>query len=171
VFSTYESQIKKLKEEGQAGTASCYESAYYSFLSYTSKEPLLARKGVSIEKIKEKKDALLAKKKALPFTAVNVAFLSGYEKWMLSSGKTLTSVSMYVQTLRTLFNDVIATGDLDKDLYPFGIRLYQVPAGKSEKNPLYFLILRRSSLIKLHTIVKQEQEISGYFLVCAMEAM
>jgi integrase/recombinase XerD len=136
VFSTYESQIKKLRDEGQAGTASCYESAYFSFLSYTLKEPLLARKGISIEKIKKNKEALLTKKKPLPFSSVNVEFLSGYEKWMLSRGKTLTSVSMYVRTLRTLFNDVIATGDLDKDLYPFGKRLYKVPTGKSVKKAL-----------------------------------
>ncbi|WP_114778749.1 site-specific integrase [Botryobacter ruber] len=136
VFSTYEQQLIKLRSEGQAGTASFYESAYYSLISYTLKEPLIARKGLKLEDVKKRKENLVKKKKPLLFSSVTVDFLKGYEKWMLSRGKTLTSISMYLRTLRTLFNDVIATGDLNKDLYPFGKRKYQVPAGKSVKKAL-----------------------------------
>lgn len=136
VFSTYEQKIAQLIGEGQAGTASCYESAFYSLISFTLKEPLISRKGVSIGDVKKRKETLLSNKKPLPFSFVTVEFLNGYEKWMLSRGKTKTSVSMYLRTLRTLFNDAIATGDLDKDLYPFGKRKYQVPASKNIKKAL-----------------------------------
>jgi len=136
VFSTYEHKIEKLRREGQAGTASTYESAYYSFLSYFLNEAPVSFKGIPLKEVKKRREDLLKKKKPLSFSAVTVEFLSGYEKWMLGRGKTLTSVSMYVRTLRTLFNDVIASGDISNELYPFGKRLYKIPAGKSVKKSL-----------------------------------
>jgi integrase len=136
VFSSYESKIQVLRQEGQAGTASTYECAYYSLLTYTSKHTLLARSGVTFQERKKHRENLLKKKKPLPFSSVTVDYLKGFEKWMLGRGKTFTSISMYLRTLRTLYNDAIASGDIDKDLYPFGKRKYQLPAGKNIKKAL-----------------------------------
>ncbi|WP_250419005.1 MULTISPECIES: site-specific integrase [Pontibacter] len=136
VFSTYEQHIKILRDEGQAGNASNYESAYYSLIAYTLKQPLTNRKGVTTKEREKRRESLLKNKRPLPFSAVTVDFLKGYEKWMLGRGKTLTTVSMYLRTLKTLFNDVISSGDLDKDLYPFGKRKYQTPASKNVKKAL-----------------------------------
>lgn len=136
VFSSYESKIRDLSTEGQAGTASTYESAYYSLLSFTFKYPLMARKGVKIQERIKHREELLKKKRPFSFSSVTVDYLRDYEKWMLGRGKTLTSISMYLRTLRTLYNDAIAAGDIEKDLYPFGKRKYQVPAGKNTKKAL-----------------------------------
>ncbi len=136
VFAAYEQRIMQLGQNGQAGNASFYETAYLSLLSYTLKEPPITRKGLSIEKAKERKEALLKRKKPLLFTAVTVSFLNSYEKWMLNRGKTLSTVSMYLRTLRTLFNDTIETGDLSRDYYPFGRRKYRMPSGKNVKKAL-----------------------------------
>lgn len=136
VFSVYEHHIEQLKKDGNASTAVFYESAYFSILSFTLQAPLPNRKGVSIEEIKRRKEFLLTNKKPLLFSSVTIDFLKSYEKWMLNRGKTVTSVSMYLRTLRTLFNEVIATGDLNAELYPFGKRKYQIPASRNIKKAI-----------------------------------
>jgi integrase len=67
---------------------------------------------------------------------VTVDFLNSYEKFMISSGKSMTTISMYVRALRALFNDAIDKGVIPADLYPFGKRRYQVPAGRNVKKAL-----------------------------------
>lgn len=52
VFAAYEQRIKQLGQNGQAANAKFYETAY---LSYTLKEPPITRKGLSVEKAKERK--------------------------------------------------------------------------------------------------------------------
>ena len=111
VFATYQEQIDKLLSEGQTGTAEMYNCARNSLLSFSKNKNLL-------------------------FVSVNQDFLRKYEKWMVDQKKSLTSVSMYVRTLRTLFNDVIATSDLSLENYPFGKRKYQVPAARNVKKAL-----------------------------------
>ena len=136
VFAAFEQRIKELSQNGQAGNASFYETAYLSLIAYTLKEPPIIRKRLSIQQAKERKQAILKRKKPLPFTSVTVDFLNSYEKWMISRGKTLTTVSMYLRTVRTLFNDIIEAGDLSRDLYPFGRRKYRMPSTKNVKKAL-----------------------------------
>jgi site-specific recombinase XerD len=111
VLSAFESQINKLLREGRAGTASSYECAEKSIAAY-------------------------AKKKKLPFSSVTPDFLKDYEHWMLSNGKSLTTVGIYLRTLRALYNDAIASGDASQDQYPFGKRKYLIPAGRNIKKAL-----------------------------------
>ncbi|MEJ8802117.1 site-specific integrase [Pontibacter sp. H249] len=136
VFAAYEQCIKQMSENGQAANANFFENAYISLISFMLKEPPINRRRLSIQKSKERKQDLIRRKKPLPFTDVTVDFLNSYEKWMLSRKKTLTTVSMYLRTLRTLFNDLIDAGDLSRDLYPFGRRKYRMPASKNVKKAL-----------------------------------
>lgn len=111
VYSTYQQRIAHLKAEGQVGNADCYNCACNSLKAFTQKD-------------------------LLPFLSVDSDFLKQYEKWMLKNGRSATTISMYLRTLKALFNDVIATGDVNPELYPFGKRKYQVPASKNIKKAL-----------------------------------
>jgi integrase/recombinase XerD len=111
VLSAYATQIEKLGREGRAGTASSYECA-------------------------EKSIAAFIGKKRLPFSSVTLEFLKEYENWMLAKDKSLTTVGIYLRTLRALFNDAIASGDVQQEQYPFGKRKYQIPAGQNLKKAL-----------------------------------
>ena len=111
VFGAFRQQIDILKNEGRAGTASSYECAYRSLSDFTPS-------------------------KSLHFSAITVDFLKQYEKWMVESGKSLTTVGMYLRALRAIYNDAIASGDAYSELYPFGKRKYQIPAGQNIKKAL-----------------------------------
>ena len=52
VFATFEQRIKELTQNGQAGNASFYETAYLSLIAYTLKKPPIIRKRLSIQKSK-----------------------------------------------------------------------------------------------------------------------
>jgi len=136
VFAAYEVAIARFNKDGQVGTANTYENAKVSLLSFIHKDPLTRNKGITQKEAQAKKEALLKKKKPLPFASVTTDFLKEYEKWMLQQGKSPTTVSMYLRTLRTLFNEVIAAGDVHPELYPFGKRKYQVPAARNIKKAL-----------------------------------
>ena len=70
------------------------------------------------------------------FADVTPEFLKGYEKWMLQSKNSVTTISIYLRALRTLFNSAIAEGLLTKDLYPFGKKKYEIPTGNNIKKAL-----------------------------------
>jgi integrase/recombinase XerD len=111
VFSAFKTQVAKLLKEGRAGTASSYECAQKSIAAFFDKA-------------------------TLPFSAVTPEFLRGYEQWMLSEGKSLTTVGIYLRTLRALYNDAISSGDARQELYPFGKRKYVTPSGRNVKKAL-----------------------------------
>ena len=98
-----------LREAGQIGTAVSYECANNSLKKYSENAT---------------------------FSEINPAFLRGYETWMLSKGKSITTVSMYLRSLRALFNNAIAEGLLSKENYPFGKRKYEIPTGNNVKKAI-----------------------------------
>jgi integrase len=126
VFYHYFEIINHLKHNGQIGTASNYELSLKSI-----KEYLVYKSG------KEPKNLL--------FLEITPKWLEGYEKFMTweHKGRSLTTVSMYVRALRTVFNKAIDDKDIDKDIYPFGKRKYQVPAVKNVKKALNNIELKQ----------------------------
>ncbi|HEV7348206.1 tyrosine-type recombinase/integrase [Telluribacter sp.] len=84
----------------------------------------------------------------LQFKHVTNEFLTLYEQWMLSHGKsaqdpkkastgtTPTTVGIYCRHLRSVFNDAMEAGVVSRDEYPFGKNRYVIPAGKNTKKAL-----------------------------------
>ena len=74
------------------------------------------------------------------FTDITPEFLRRYEKTVLSEGKSITTVGIYLRSLRTLFNNAINEGLLTKDLYPFKLGnvkgRYEIPTGNNIKKAL-----------------------------------
>jgi len=70
------------------------------------------------------------------FADVAPDFLRKYEKWMLNDGNSITTVGIYLRSLRTLFNNAIGEGMLSKELYPFGKKKYEIPTGSNTKKAL-----------------------------------
>ncbi len=105
-FSSY---IDQLKERGQIGTVVTYECAQKSFNGFQA---------------------------GLKFADVTPELLAKYEKWMLAKGKSITTVGIYLRSLRTLFNNAIADGLITKDFYPFGKRKYEIPTAVNVKKAL-----------------------------------
>ncbi len=70
------------------------------------------------------------------FADITPETLRKYENWMLTNGNSITTVGIYLRSLRTLFNNAIAEGMLTKDYYPFGKKKYEIPTGKNIKKAL-----------------------------------
>ncbi len=103
----FDKYIKELKEEKRIGTAVSYEVAK-----------------ASIEKFKSNQK----------FADITNAWLDKYEKWMLDNDKSLTTVGIYLRSLRAIFN----RAKIDKSLYPFGDAKdkYSIPTGRNLKKAL-----------------------------------
>jgi integrase/recombinase XerD len=107
--SLFNNQIKKLNKQGRLGTATCYQTCYNSLMDFDKK--------LSLEKI-------------------TGDLLYEYENWMLAKGKSITTVGIYLRSLRAVFNEAIDEGFVPKEFYPFGKKKYQIPTGKNVKKAL-----------------------------------
>ncbi len=111
VLSHLEAYKEQLAKDGRSGTADSYKCAFNSITKF----------------IKTKN------RKKLQFADVTPEWLSSYEKWMLSSGKSMTTTGIYLRSLRTIMNIGIEEGIISHEFYPFGKRKYQIPAGRNIK--------------------------------------
>jgi integrase/recombinase XerD len=116
VFYHYRKTINNLEKEERLGTAS-----NYNLSSKSIKRFLRATK---------RKDSYLS------FDEITLSFLKDYERWMISEGRSRTTVGIYLRPLRALFNTAIADGEIPPDIYPFGRRKFEIPAGRNIKKAL-----------------------------------
>lgn len=114
VYYAFNEHIQRLAENGKHGTASTYQTARNSFMTYH-------------------------KKNALKFDDVTVSWLMNYENKMKKEGKSPTTISMNTRCLRKLYNIAIANNDVKREKYPFGSNdkgLYQPPYHRNIKKAL-----------------------------------
>ncbi len=111
LFTMFKSRITKLNSEQRIKTAGSYNSALSSLEKFSNKSNI-------------------------PINKVTISFLNDYEKWMINSGKSLTTVGIYCRNIRTIFNEAIETGCVKNELYPFGRGKYVIPNGNGVKKAL-----------------------------------
>ena len=109
IDSAFTAYAAELREQGRIGTAVSYECAQNSLNSFFA---------------------------GVKFADVTPDFLNKYEKWMLSKDKSITTVGIYLRSLRTLFNSAISDGILTNEYYPFGKKKYEIPTGNNIKKAL-----------------------------------
>lgn len=118
IYYQYEQIITKFNKNNQLGTASNYNLSCKSFKRFIF-------------------DTTGHESKRLLFSEVTPNWLDKYEQYMIHRcEKSRTTVSMYVRTLRTVFNNAIAENEIEPEIYPFGKRKYQVPSVKKVKKAL-----------------------------------
>jgi integrase len=111
VFAMYKEYIDELQKDGRVGNKTVYEYSLKSLMDFVSK-------------IK------------LPFTKVTPRFLANYERYMLSLGKSETTIAMYLRCLRFLCKNAIRNGQMKNEQYPFGKYRYQLPQPGNIKKAL-----------------------------------
>lgn len=109
ISTAFADYAKELREAGRIGTAVSYECAQSSFNKFAPN---------------------------VKFADVTPDLLHKYEKWMLTNGKKITTVGIYLRPLRALFNSAIADGQLTKEYYPFGKKKYEIPTGNNVKKAI-----------------------------------
>ncbi len=108
-------------------------SVSYAFDKYI--EQLKIEKRITTaESYESTKKSLEAFKKNLTFADITPKLLKKYENQMIDNGKSITTVGIYLRSLRSIFN----LNNIDKSLYPFGEGRgkYSIPTGKNTKKAL-----------------------------------
>jgi integrase/recombinase XerD len=117
VIYYYQEYIKELKSMRRISTASNYDLSLKSIIAFV-------KNGRNIDV------------KYLGFETITPKFLENYEEWMLEKGKKLSTVGIYLRPLRAIFNNGKTEGVIQDEIYPFGKKKYQIPAGKNSKKAL-----------------------------------
>lgn len=115
ISKAFQQTIDAFKKNDQIGTAVSYECAKKSLETFAEKTRVNAK---------------------TKFTDVTPDFLRKYEGWMLENGRSTTTISMYLRHLRTLFNKAIADELIPREIYPFGAKKYNIPAGNNIKKAM-----------------------------------
>lgn len=125
VLGMFERYVAELRELGQVSTASSYATAMRSLRDFAGGD--------------------------FSFQEISLDWLRRYEKWMrghkvkkLVGGKekevtvsaSITTISMYLRTLRKIYNDAIAERIISADLYPFGRRQFVIQSVVKPKQAL-----------------------------------
>lgn len=121
---SFESYVKELRETGRIGTAVSYESTLSSLNKFCE---------------------------GAKFADVTPSFLKRYEKAILDKGNTITTVGIYMRTIRAIINSAINEGTITKDYYPFGKNKYEIPMANNIKKAL---TLNDISAIYYHEVEK-----------------
>lgn len=113
VYAYYDTAIKEYLQNEQIGTASNYTCS---------------------------KNALKRYKDKLAFWEITPEFLRAFEKHLITDGKSISTVGIYLRPLKAIINRAIADGTIPKDfIYPFGNKTalkYQIPTSKNTKKAL-----------------------------------
>lgn len=67
---------------------------------------------------------------------IDKRWLQSFETYMLTKGRSVTTVGIYLRPLRAIFNKAIEEGEIERNFYPFGKRKYQIPTSKKVKKAL-----------------------------------
>jgi integrase len=140
VFLYFDNYIQALKKEERIGNALAYQSAANSIKRFLVEMSKHTRYELNLPVFK------ISGNIEISFDDITVTFLKEYEKWMLKSGKksqtkdgintpaSITSVGVNLRHLRSIFN--VAKEDKITSNYPFGKKLYQIPASNNTKKAL-----------------------------------
>ena len=114
----YNRVIQEFLENKKIGTASTYD---------------LSQKAIKVFV----ENYLNRKYNKLTLFDITPRFLQECETYMTDTkGRSLTTVSMYLRSLKAVFNRAIDEKEIKKDYYPFGKRKYQVPNSSNVKKAL-----------------------------------
>lgn len=140
----YSQQIEELTANKQLNTASTYDLAQKAIVGYCK----------------------YSKKKYSTLTLFDIdqKWLEKFERYMIDHlSRSATTLSIYIRTLRTIFNMAIESKDLPKHYYPFGKKKYKVPASKKAKKALNNEQLKRLFQAQPQTIQQQKAKDFWFF--------
>jgi len=129
-------------KNNKIGTAESYKYTFNSLVDFS----------ITVKKCSEEK---------LTFNAITVEWLKEYQNFMLSKGKSLTTIGIYTRTLRVVFNNAIESNDISIDIYPFGKNKYKIPRTKKVKKALNSKELK--TLFDAETFNENEQQAKDFW--------
>lgn len=138
VFTFFEAIIKSLNETGKIGNGNIYRDARNALQKfYTGK--------------------------ALAFNEIDYSFLKRFEEHLRKRGMMDNSISVYMRTIRALFNKAIKEKQCSQEYYPF--KEYQISKLKNETTPR---AISKEAIIQIKNFVPDpntKQELSKHLFL------
>ena len=106
-------------------------SVSFAFDKYIEELNLENRLGTA-DSYKCAKNSISAFRPNLTFAEITTNFLKKYQNWMTKNGKSISTVGIYLRSLRAIYN----AQNIDKSVYPFGVGKYTIPTSKNTKKAL-----------------------------------
>jgi integrase/recombinase XerD len=131
LYALFDFKINLLQEKGKVSTRNIYNEAKNSFKNFKSKVSLVE---------------------------ITPGFLERYEANMLESGRSITTISMYIRCLRSIYNEAIDDGLVNRKHYPFGKKKFQPKAPKNIKKAL--TIQQIKSIIEYEVVEGTNQQLA-----------
>jgi site-specific recombinase XerD len=72
----------------------------------------------------------------LLYSDIDKDFLQEFESWLIASGKSISTVGIYLRPLRAIMNFARDNGIIKQEAYPFGKRKYIIPTSRNVKKAL-----------------------------------
>ncbi|MGN7889102.1 tyrosine-type recombinase/integrase [Dyadobacter sp. 22481] len=147
VITALKSKAESMTLQGRIGNATSYHSAAASLARFVGSLTVEQRYEY-LHFIAPKGKVVAAEDLVIKFEHLTSKLLTMYEKWMLKHGKaakskkgkavpaSITTVGIYGRHIRSVFNDAIENGVVNRDLYPFTKNRYTIPAGTNTKKAL-----------------------------------
>jgi integrase/recombinase XerD len=133
----YTKAVEKFKQKESISTANNYSTALKCLLRFHGKENI-------------------------DFHNITISWLEQFEKFCIElEEKSLTTVSIYLRTLRTIFNDAKADKATTEDIYPFGKRKYQIPTPTNTKKALTSKQLK--ALFEGNTLTPEQEKAKAFW--------
>jgi integrase len=110
VNAAFYSKIERLLENGQVGSHLFYQDALKSVEKFAGKN--------------------------IRFDSITVDWLKKYEKHLLDTGRSYTTIGMYCRAIRCIVNEGRKAGVVKDNQYPFGVGKYEIPSSQSRKMAL-----------------------------------
>ncbi len=108
-YFLFENKINKLRQNDKISTSNIYNDAKNSFRSFKSRLSLIE---------------------------ITPEFLQKYETYMVAKDRSITTISMYIRCLRSIYNQAVDDGFIDRKNYPFGRNKFQPKAPRNIKKAL-----------------------------------
>ena len=135
MYFLYEEMIETLMKEERIGYAGAVKCSLSSFKTYKSE---------------------------LYCEDINESFLNGYKSWMLAKGCSITTIQIYLRSLKTILNKAIKDGLVSEKHN--GFKNYPIGTSARSKSVLYPIQLK--ALWEYEPINIRESKAKDYFFFC-----
>jgi integrase len=117
-----DSMVKSMEEKGKIGNARTYKSAKNALKKYFDKDEIT-------------------------FDEVNADFLEAFETAHLAKGNSINGLSVYLRTIRAVWNKAIKTKLVSREAYPFAE--YEIKTAKTRKRAISHEAIKRIEELQL----------------------
>lgn len=132
-----EKLIKELFKAERVGTARSYRGVLNALKTFNKGKPLQKNMGGNPKDSNKIKFANKFKEvnyRDLKFDEINYVFLTQFENYHFASGNETNGLAVYMRTIRSIYNQGIKAGLVEKSLYPFSD--YKIKTEPTKKRAL-----------------------------------